>query len=482
MLPLGAIGPRLRSAPYVVVAHGAEITVPGAVPIVRRLGRRVLRGAAAVVAAGGYPARQATRVAGRDVPGVVVPPGVDSERFHPLAAGARRESRIAFGLDPDRPVVLGLSRLVPRKGFDVVIDAIAGMPDVQFLLAGAGRDLHRLQRRAIRSGADVTFLGRVPDDDLPRLYGGADVFAMSCRERWAGLEAEGFGIVFLEAAACAVPAVAGHSGGADEAVVDGETGYVVAPRDVTTVRSALDALCHDPARQAEMGQAARRGQWASTPTTAWWHDCSHSPAVISRPFRSFPADGNVPVDCSRDRGRHVALERRRVSSDAGTEGTAVIGKRIVVASWSTLGVFAVVAILDSVGLHTLNTPATILSVGLFLASLPLWIYAFGLVLVRSTRGDDIAVASWVFLTPSAPKEQRRHLLGATAACVAIGVATGWANPFGVLVPMLQLGFAALWGARHGVYPPRRPPARSGPGRVSPSAERTPTKSLKGARR
>jgi hypothetical protein len=79
-------------------------------------------------------------------------------------------------------------------------------------------------------------------------------------------------------------------------------------------------------------------------------------------------------------------------------------------------------------------------------------------LVRSTRGDDIAVASWVFLTPSAPKEIRRHLLGATGVCVVLALATGWANPFGVLVPMLQLGCAALWGARHGVYPARRAPA------------------------
>jgi hypothetical protein len=152
----------------------------------------------------------------------------------------------------------------------------------------------------------------------------------------------------------------------------------------------------------------------------------------------------------------------------------VTGKRIVVASWSTLAVFAVVAILDAVGLHALNTPATILSVALFLASLPIWIYAFGLVLVRSTRGDDIAVASWVFLTPSAPKEQRRHLLGATAACIVIALATGWANPFGVLVPMLPLGFAALWGARHGVYP-ARPPAR-------PTGNRTSGTTVKGARR
>jgi hypothetical protein len=134
----------------------------------------------------------------------------------------------------------------------------------------------------------------------------------------------------------------------------------------------------------------------------------------------------------------------------------VTGKAIVVASWSSLAVFAVIAISDAAGLHALNTPATVVSVVLFLVSLPIWIYAFGLVLVRSARGDDIAVASWVFLTPSAPKDVRRHLLGATGASVVVALATAWANPFSVLVPMLQLGLAALWGARHGVYPARRP--------------------------
>jgi len=78
--------------------------------------------------------------------------------------------------------------------------------------------------------------------------------------------------------------------------------------------------------------------------------------------------------------------------------------------------------------------------------------------VRSSRGDDVGVGSWVFLAPSAPKNVRRHLLGATGICVVLALATAWENPFGVLVPMLQLGFAALWGARHGVYPPRRPAA------------------------
>jgi len=132
---------------------------------------------------------------------------------------------------------------------------VARMPGVQLAIGGAGRDRTRLTRRA-HGRPDVHFLGRVPEADLPDLYGCADVFAMCCRDRWAGIEAEGFGIVFLEAAACAVPAVAGRSGGAHEAVVDGDTGYVVEPRDAGAVRAALAALCDDPVGRARMGQAA----------------------------------------------------------------------------------------------------------------------------------------------------------------------------------------------------------------------------------
>jgi phosphatidylinositol alpha-1,6-mannosyltransferase len=104
----------------------------------------------------------------------------------------------------------------------------------------------------------VTFLGRVPNEDLPRLYGCADVYAMLCRNRWAGLEQEGFGIVFVEAAACGVAQVAGDSGGAAEAVADGETGIVVHnPEDVDEVAAAFGALLDDPVRRVEMGRAAR---------------------------------------------------------------------------------------------------------------------------------------------------------------------------------------------------------------------------------
>ena len=103
----------------------------------------------------------------------------------------------------------------------------------------------------------VRFVGRLPAAEVAPLYASADVFAMLCRDRWAGLEAEGFGIVFVEAAACGVPAVAGRSGGSHEAVVDGETGFVVPPRDVDAVRTALDRLLGDDALRARFGAAAR---------------------------------------------------------------------------------------------------------------------------------------------------------------------------------------------------------------------------------
>jgi phosphatidylinositol alpha-1,6-mannosyltransferase len=258
-LPLGQLGPRLTAAPYVVVVHGAEVTVPGRLPASRQLGGRVLRGAAGIVAAGTYPAREAERAAGRALAGVVIPPGVDVERFRPLDDAARCATRREFGLDPERPLVLGVSRLVPRKGFDVLIDAVAELPDVQLAIAGAGRDRTRLVRRAEARGIArrVTFLGRVPDDaSFPRLYACADVFAMPCRDRWGGLEAEGFGIVFVEAAAAGIPSVAGRSGGSHEAVIDGETGLVVDGRALD-VQGALAALLADDRLRRRMGAAAR---------------------------------------------------------------------------------------------------------------------------------------------------------------------------------------------------------------------------------
>jgi phosphatidyl-myo-inositol dimannoside synthase len=261
MLPIGAIGDR-GDVPYVVIGHGAEVSFWGRVPPMSLEARRVLRGAAGVVAAGTFPAREMVRSAGRALPTLVVPPGVDVDRFRPPGPGEREATRERFGLPADRPVVLGLSRLVPRKGFDVLIDAVARLDiDVHLAIGGSGRDRQRLERRAHARRIEhrVHFLGRVHDAELPALYGAADVFAMLCRaDRWAGLEAEGFGVVFLEAAGCAVPSIAGRGGGSHEAVVDGETGFVVEPRDVTAVRDALVRLIVDDGLRRTMGDAARR--------------------------------------------------------------------------------------------------------------------------------------------------------------------------------------------------------------------------------
>jgi phosphatidylinositol alpha-1,6-mannosyltransferase len=255
-LPLGHLGPQL-DLPYAVVLHGAEVTVPGRLPGARHLLARVLRGASHVIAAGSYPSAEANRAAGVELPTTIVPPGVDVELFRPLTADARRAGRRRLGLPEDELLVVGISRLVPRKGFDVLIRAAARL-GVQLAVVGAGRDRRRLERLAAATGARVQFLGRIPFDDLPLAYGCGDVFAMLCRTRWAGLEQEGFGIVFLEAAAAGVPVVAGASGGVADAVVDDETGCIVEhPHDVDAVTAALGRLLDDPDERARLGAAGR---------------------------------------------------------------------------------------------------------------------------------------------------------------------------------------------------------------------------------
>ena len=145
---------------------------------------------------------------------------------------------------------------------DVLLEAAVRLapsyPDLVVAVAGGGRELERLRRQAAGSPVAVHVLGRVSDEDRAGLLAAADVFVMACRNRWFGLEQEGFGIVFLEAAAAGVPQVAGASGGAHEAVLDGVTGLVVRhPEDPGAVAEALRALLADPARARRMGGAAR---------------------------------------------------------------------------------------------------------------------------------------------------------------------------------------------------------------------------------
>ena len=260
-LPLGLVGPSL-ALPYDLVLHGAEITVPGRLPGTRQTLAWVLRRARHIVAAGGYPAAEAEHAVGRALPITVVPPGVDTERFQPLSDSERVAARQHFGVPGDAELVVSISRLVPRKGFDTAIRAAASLqrsrPNLVLAIAGGGRDRDRLQALARSLDAPVRFLGRVGNDDLPRLYACADVYTMACRNRWGGLEQEGFGIVFVEAAACGTPQVAGDSGGAAEAVVDGVTGIVVKhPDDHREVAAAFERLLDDPALREAMARAGR---------------------------------------------------------------------------------------------------------------------------------------------------------------------------------------------------------------------------------
>ena len=258
-VPAGLVGPRL-GVPYALVLHGSESI--GRVPGGAQMMGAVVRGAKHVIAAGNFPAAEARRVAGDAAPPItVIPPGIDLTRFAPVDRETRARTRARIGVARDAQLVVGISRLVPRKGFDTLIAASANIahafPRLRVAIGGTGRDAARLQRLIDTTNAPAQLLGRVSDDDLPGVYACADVFGMICRTRWGGIEPEGFGIVFLEAAACGVPQLAGDSGGAADAVEDGVTGLVVRdPSDVTATEAALTTLLTDEARRAAMGQRA----------------------------------------------------------------------------------------------------------------------------------------------------------------------------------------------------------------------------------
>jgi phosphatidylinositol alpha-1,6-mannosyltransferase len=260
-LPLGLIGPHLNR-PYGLILHGAEVTVPGRLPLSGPVLARTLRCAALIIAAGTYPLAEAERCAGRPLPAVVIPPGVDPARFQPLDPDERRSARRSLGVGAEEFLVATVNRLVARKGIDVLVQAASelareGLP-IQVLIGGTGRQQDKLARLIVETGAPARLLGRLTNIDVARLYGAADAMAMLCHDRWLGLEQEGFGIVFLEAAAAGLPQVAGRSGGAAEAVEDGVTGIVVdQPRDHRAVARALRMLAEDPAWRVDLGRAAR---------------------------------------------------------------------------------------------------------------------------------------------------------------------------------------------------------------------------------
>ena len=268
--PLALLGPGARragAARVLASTHGHEVgwsMIPGARSALRRIGA----GTDVVTYVSRYTRSRFASAFGPRVAFEHLPPGVDTDRFRPDPS-ARAELRARYGLG-ERPTVVCVSRLVPRKGQDMLIRALPAVRDrvdgAALVIVGGGPHLEALQRLAVQTGVaeHVTFTAGVPFDELSAHYALGDVFAMPCRTRAAGLDVEGLGIVFLEASATGIPVVAGDSGGAPETVLEGETGHVVNGRDVAAIAEAVSGLLADPDAAARMG--ARGREWV----TAQW--------------------------------------------------------------------------------------------------------------------------------------------------------------------------------------------------------------------
>ncbi len=258
------MAPALRRAGarrLVATTHGHEAGW-AQLPASRQLLRRIGEGTDTITYLGEYTR---SRIAGALTPEaagrmVQLPPGVDEKTFHPASGGDRVRARLGLS---DRPVVVCVSRLVPRKGQDTLILAmpaiLARIPDAVLLIVGGGPYAKDLERLADRTGVQdsVRFTGPVPWAELPAHYGAGDVFAMPCRTRRGGLDVEGLGIVYLEASATGLPVVAGDSGGAPDAVLDGETGWVVRGGSAEESADRIVTLLGDPELRQRMGERGR---------------------------------------------------------------------------------------------------------------------------------------------------------------------------------------------------------------------------------
>ncbi len=287
-LPLGHLAPKMNYK-YGLVFHGAEINIPAKLPFLKSRLKKTIANAELIITASQWAADEAKRLFSNRSrhnflsinnfpPCHYIPPGVDTDRFVPLPKDKKQKIRTSYGVEPETFLVVCVSRLVPRKGIDVLIKAVAEVasfknaqneqigkseatshPPIKLLIAGTGRDEKRLQKLIRKTNAPAQLLGRVGDAELPEIYGIGDVFSMPCRTRWMGMEQEGFGIVFMEAASCGVPSIAGKSGGATEAVVENETGIILDdPSDVGSLAQTLLLLIGNRKKLEEMGEKARK--------------------------------------------------------------------------------------------------------------------------------------------------------------------------------------------------------------------------------
>jgi phosphatidylinositol alpha-1,6-mannosyltransferase len=264
--PLGLLAPRLHRAGiqrFVAVTHGHEAgwaALPGGRKALRTIGDAT----DTMTFLGEYTR---SRIASALTPKAAsrmrrLVPGVDEQTFNPGRRAEGATVRASLGL-ADRRVVVCVSRLMPRKGQDSLIKAWpeikVQVPDAALLLVGGGPHRKKLDElvRHLDLGRDVVMTGTVPWEQLPAHYAAGDVFAMPCRTRNKGLDVEGLGIVYLEASATGLPVIAGDSGGAPDAVLQGITGEVVPGRSRAALVESVTGLLNDPDRAAKCGQAGR---------------------------------------------------------------------------------------------------------------------------------------------------------------------------------------------------------------------------------
>jgi len=198
---------------------------------------------------------------------VKIAPGIDTAHFIPQPDSMHK--RITLGLE-NKKIIISVGRLVHRKGQDKLIEAmpqiLQKVPNAHLLLVGEGPYRSHLEKLAnkLSMNHNITFAGRILYNNLPSYLSAADLFAMPSRSRFFGLEVEGLGIVYLEASACGIPVVAGKSGGAPDAVIEGVTGLCVDGTDINQIANAVIDICGDAKRASNMGAAGRNwivDQW-----------------------------------------------------------------------------------------------------------------------------------------------------------------------------------------------------------------------------
>jgi phosphatidylinositol alpha-1,6-mannosyltransferase len=262
--PLALMAPALKRAGVsrsVATTHGHELwwaKTPGSRQLLRRIGESV----DCVTYLGEYTRlRIADALSSSAVSRMEqLTPGVDEKHFRPGIDSSKLREELGLG---DRPVIVVVGRLVHRKGQDRLIESLPlihqVIPNAALLICGQGPLRDELEKRvaALKLADDVLFTGRVSWEDLPRYISAGDLFAMPSRSRLGGLEVEGLGIVYLEASACGLPVIAGNSGGAPDAVIEGETGFVVDGNSIKEISQRIIQLLEDPALRKRMGTRGR---------------------------------------------------------------------------------------------------------------------------------------------------------------------------------------------------------------------------------